>query len=276
MNLLESILYGFFAGLSDILPVSAQAHRMLLTALFGENSEPAILRLLIHIGTAAALYWSCQNHILRITRAYKLSRVPKRRRRRPLDTTSLLDLKMLQTMLLPVIFGFMFYQKITSLVTILSVLSWVMFLNGVILYIPQFLPGCNKNSQHLTPFDSFLMGLGAVLSLVPGISCIGAVTSVATVRGADKKFALNMALLLNILITVGLIVYDVIDIVGTGIGGLGFLSAVSYLLAAAASFGGTLLGVWSMKKLAESSGFGAFAYYCWGAALFSFILFLSV
>lgn len=276
MNLLESILYGFFAGLSDILPVSAQAHRMLLTSLFGEDSEPAFLRLLIHIGTLAALYFCCQNHILRIIRAFKLSRIAKRRRTRPLDRNSLMDLRILQTMLIPLIFGFIFYGKITSLVTVLSVLSWVMFLNGVILYVPQFLPGSNKNSLSMTPFDSLLMGLGAVASLFPGISCIGAVTSVASVRGADRVYALNLALLVNMLVTVGMIVYDVIAILGGGLAGLSFTAVLGYLLAAAAAFGGTVLGVTLMKKLAGTRGFAMFAYYCWGAALFVFILFLSV
>lgn len=276
MNLLERILYGFFAGLSDILPVSAQAHRMLLTALFGEDSEPAMLRLLIHIGTLAALYFCCQNHILRITRAYKLSRISKRRRARPLDMNSLMDLRMLQTMLIPLILGFLFYQKITSLVTGLSVLAWVMFLNGVILYVPQFLPGSNKNSLSMSPFDSVLIGLGSVTSLFPGISCVGTVTSVAAVRGADRTYALNMALLVNMLMTLGLIVYDVIAILDGGLAGLSFGTVLGYLLAAAASFGGTMLGVLIMKKLAAARGFGMFAYYCWGAAMFVFILFLSV
>lgn len=276
MNLLQTIIYGFFSGLSDIVPVSAQAHRMLLTALLGRESEPVILRLLVHIGTIAALYVHCQNHILRISRAHKLSRVPKRRRTRPLDTSSLMDLRMLQTMLIPLVFGFIYYQKLSSLVTILSVLSFVMFLNGLILYLPQFLPGSNKNSLSLSPFDSILMGLGAVASLIPGISCVGAVTSLATVRGADKSYALSMALLLNILVNLGFAVYDVLEIMNNGLGGISFSAVLGYLLAAAASFGGTLLGAMLMKKLASTKGFGIFAYYCWGAAMFTFILFLFV
>lgn len=276
MNLLQSIFYGFFAGLSDILPVSAQAHRMLLTTLFGEDSEPVILRLLIHIGTIAALYFHCQNHILRISRAYKLSRVPKRRRTRPLDMNSLMDLRMLQTMLVPLIFGFIFYEKLSSVVSILSVLSWVLLLNGILLYVPQFLPGSNKTSLSFSPFDSVLMGMGAVASLIPGISCVGAVTSIATVRGADRTFALNMALMLNILVNIGLAVYDVMALLSGGIGGLSFVNILGFVLAAAAAFGGTMLGIAVMKKLAATRGFGIFAYYCWGAAMLVFILFLSV
>ena len=276
MDLLQSILYGFFAGLSDILPVSAQAHRMLLISLFGKEAEPVILRLMIHIGTVAALYVGCQNHILRIGRAYRLSKVPKRRRTRPLDQSSLMDLRIVETMLIPVIFGFIYYQKLSSLVTILSVLSWVVFLNGVMLYVPQFLPGSNKNSLSLSPFDGILMGLGATASLIPGISCVGAVTAIATVRGADKTFSLSIALLINLLMTLGLSVVDVMELMRTGAGALSFGVILTYLSAAAAAFGGAYLGIWLMRKLASTRGFGFFAYYCWGVAMFIFILFLSV
>ena len=276
LNWIESILYGLFAGLADILPVSAQAHRMLLMTLFGEGTESPLLRLLIHIATLAALYYSCQNHILRIQRAYKLSKVPKRRRKRPLDVVALMDLSMLKTMLVPVLFGFIFYDKISSAVSILSVLSFTLFLNGVILFVPQFLPGSNKDSQSLTPLDSLLMGLGAVASLLPGISCIGAASSIATVRGADKKFALNISLLLNMCMTLGLIIVDLVSIFASGLGTLSFALLCKYLLAAIASFAGVYLGVKLMRKLASTAGFGIFAFYCWGAALFSFILFLTI
>ena len=276
MNLIETLFYGFLSGLSDIVPVSAQTHRTLLITLFGEDSEPPLLRLLIHIGTVAALYFGCQNHILRIFRAYRISRIPKRRRTRPLDMSGLMDLRMLQTMLIPLIFAFIFYQKITSLVTILSVLSFVLLLNGVILYIPQYLPGSNKDSLSLSPLDGILMGLAAAASLVPGISCVGAVISVAAVRGADRTFSLNIALLTNLLVNLGLAVYDVIAILGTGLAGISFGTLLGYLLAMVAAFGGTLLGITLMKKLAATRGFGMFAYYCWGAAMFLFVLFLSV
>lgn len=276
MNTLEHAFYGFLAGLSDILPVSSQAHRMLLTALMGESGEPVILRLMIHMGILTGLYFGCQNHILRIFRAYRISRIPKRRRTRPLDMSGLMDLRMLETILIPLVFAFIFHEKLDSLVTILSTLSFVILLNGVILYIPQFLPGSNRDSQSLSPLDGVLLGLAASASLVPGISCIGAVTALASIRGAEKNYALNLALLVNMMVTIGLLILDVLAIVSGGLAGLSFSMVLRYLLTMLGAFGGTFLGIFLMKKLAASKGFGFFAFYCWGAAMFMFILFLSV
>lgn len=276
MNLLQTILYGLMGGLSDSLPVSAQAHSSLLLFLLGQDAEPAVLGLLVRLGIIAGLYYGCHIHILKILRAYKLSRVPKRRRRRPLDMSSVMDLKLMQTMVLPLIFGFVFYKKLTGWVSSLSILAAVLFLNGLILYIPQFLPGSNKSSLHITPADGILMGLGAACSLVPGLSCTGMVLSIGSVRGADRSYALNMALLLNILVNIGLLVVDVLAIVEQGVAGLTFVRLMMYLAGGVAACGGTLLGVFILKKLASTSGFGFFAYYCWGIAMLLFILFLTV
>lgn len=276
MNLLETIIYGLIGGLTDSLPVSAQAHGSLLIFLFGQDSEPNLLRFTVHMGVIAGLYYSCHTHILKILRAYRLSRVPKRSRRRPLDMSSVMDLRLIQTMLLPLVAGFLFYGRIASLVSSLSILAAVLFLNGILLYIPQFLPGSNKSSLHITPADGILMGLGAAASVLPGLSCTGMVMSIGSVRGADRVYSMNMALLLNFFYNVGLMVYDVIAIVGQGVESFSFTMLLIDLVGGLAACGGTLLGIALLRKLAAGRGWGFFAYYCWGTAMLLFILFLSV
>ena len=55
LNWLHSIIYGFAAGLADILPVSAQAHRVLLLKFFGVKGDMDLLNLLIRLAVIAAL-----------------------------------------------------------------------------------------------------------------------------------------------------------------------------------------------------------------------------
>lgn len=276
MDWLKSIIYGLLAGLTNILPVSAQAHRILLMNLFGETAEPVLLRLLIDLGVFGGLYYGCQSHITRIIRAQKLAKIPKRRRKRPLDTRSLMDLEVLKTMLIPIIIGFLFFNSASSLGGSLVMVSWFMFLNGLILYVPRYLPGSNKDSQTLTRVESFLMGLGAGASVLPGISCVGAVSSVGAACGVDKQYALDTALLVSIPVMAGRIIFDIIAIITTGLSGTSFLDVLRYILSAVAAFGGVYLGMRAVRALIKEQGFGIFAYYCWGAALFTFILFLNI
>lgn len=276
MNWFQSILYGFISGLADILPVSGQAHRLILMNLFGESAEPALLRLLVHIGTLAGLYYGCQNHIIRIIRAIKLSRIPKRRRKRPLDTQTLMDFEVVKMMLIPMILGLVFANRAAELGSKLIYVAVFLFLNGLILYIPRYLPGSNKDSRGMSRVESLLMGLGGAASVLPGISCMGTVASVATVCGAEKTYASNMALLACLPMTAGLIVTDIIALFAVGLGGLSFLTVLNYLLAGAAAFGGILLGTRLLRLIVDNIGIGVFTFYCWGASLFSFILFLNI
>ena len=267
----ESCIYGLFSGLLDIVPVSAQAHSVLLLKFFGVKASSDFLNLLIHAAVLAALY-SSQTQLIRMKRARALARVPKRKRKRPLDVRSMMDWSMLKTMLIPAVLGVFLRKYTAGLQGKLMLVSLFLFLNGLILYLPQFFPTSNRDSRTLSRVEGLLMGLGGAVSAVPGISAIGTTTSIASVCGVDRTYGLNMALMMNMGIAAGLMVYDILSIAANGFGTLSFLILIRYLLSAAAAFGGAVLGIKIMRNLAVERGFSSFGVYCWGLALFTFIL----
>lgn len=269
---LHSIIYGFVSGLADILPVSAQVHRVLLLKFFGEKGDMDLLNLLVHLAVFGGLYYSSQAQLIRMSRARALARVPKKKRKRPLDTRSLMDWSMLKTMMLPAILGVYLYQYTVSWQTNLMVVALFLFLNGLILYIPQFLPSSNKDSRTLSRVEGLLMGLGGTLSVLPGISAVGAAVSVGSVCGVERVFCLNMVLMMNLVLSAGMAVYDVMGIVKYGLGVLSFTILLRYLVTAFAAFCGTLLGVKILRFFSQEHGYSLFGVYCWGLALFTFIL----
>lgn len=272
LNWLETLLFGFVSGLADILPVSARAHNILLLKVFGAQNQSGLQYLLIHISELAALYSVSRSQLVKMARARALAQIPKRRRKRPLDVKSLMDYRFLRTMLLPVVVAYLAYGKVNSLNFSLMALAGLIFLNGLVLYIPQFLPGSNKDARTLSRLDGLYMGLGGALSILPGFSGIGTAVSIGAVRGVEPGYALNMTLIMNMAVTIGLIVYDILAIITGGLGGLTAMMLLRYLVTAAAAFLGTILGIRMMKNMASGSGYSVFAYYCWGVALFTFIL----
>lgn len=275
MTWLSGILFGLVSGLAEILPVSASAHRVLMANLLGDGKTHVLLPLMLHIGSLAALFYCCNSHILRLSRAVKLASIPKKRRKRPLDTKSLAEIRLLRTALIPIILAFIFHKKVADFQNNLVIVSIFWILNGVILYVPQFLPGSNRDAANLSRFDSLLMGLGGALSVLPGLSCMGCVTSVASVRGADRHFALNTALLMTIPVTVGFIAVDILAIVEVGLAGISLIVFLKSMISAAAAFFGVQFGIRIMRMLAENIGFSLFALYCWGIGLFTFIFYLT-
>ncbi len=268
----KSVLLGLFSGLLDILPVSAQAHSVLLLKFFGVKASSDVLNLLIHLGIFAALYYSSRTHLVRMNRAQALARVPKRKRKRPLDVRSMMDWSLLKTMALPALLGIYLRRYTGGISSKLMMIALFLLINGIILYLPQFFPTSNRDSRTLSRVEGLLMGLGGAASAIPGISAIGAATSIASLCGVDGLYSLNMALMMNMAISAGLAFLDILAIISNGLGTLSFLILIRYIISAAAAFGGTVLGVRIMRHLAAGKGYSLFGVYCWGVALFTFII----
>lgn len=269
---IQGVVYGFLSGITDILPVSAQAHRVLLMKFFGTKGNLDLLNLLVRLAIMGALYVNFQNHLIRINRARALARVPKKKRNRPLDTRSLMDWSFLKTMAVPVILIFFVYQHIIEITDNMILIALFLFLNGVVLFLPQFFPTGNRDSRTLSRVEGLLMGLGGATSVLPGFSSVGAAVSVASICGVERSYALNMSLMMNFVVNAGLAFFDIRAIAANGIGMLGFVGILQYILTAAVAFCGTFLAIKLMRRMAESRGYVIFAFYCWGMALFIFIL----
>lgn len=272
LNWMQSIVYGFVSGLMDILPVSAQAHRVLLLKLFGVTGKSDLFYLFIHMGIFAALYISCNGHIIRMSRARRLSRIPKNKRKRPLDVKSLMDLSMLKTMLIPVVIGLFARQYTLEIQENLLMISLFLFLDGVILYAPQFFSTGNRDSRTLSRVEGLLMGLGGSISVLPGVSAMGVTTSISSVCGVDRSYGFTMALLMNLFLNLGYMTLDVYGVLSGGAGQLSILMLIRYIMTGVVAFVSTMAGVRVMRHLAANIGYALFGLYCFGLSVFIFIL----
>lgn len=276
LNWLQSILFGLVSGAADIIPVSGQAHRLLLLKFFGVNQLPNLLALLLHLSVAAALYLSSQGQFVRMNRARALARIPKKKRKRPLDTRSMMDWSLIKTMLVPTVIGLLLNRRVRGWSVNMFLIAGMLFVNGLILYIPQFLPTSNRDSRTLTRLEGVLMGLGAGASVLPGISTVGIMVSIASVCGIERLYGLNMTFIVKLFFLIGLMVYDVLAIITDGLGGLTVMLLAQYLFTGLLSFGASMFAIRLLRRLAPEHGFHTFGVYCWGLALFTFILNLVV
>lgn len=276
LNWLQSILFGLVSGAADIIPVSGQAHRLLLLKFFGVNQMPNLLALVLHLSVAAALYLSSQGQFVRMNRARALARIPKKKRKRPLDTRSMMDWSLIKTMLVPTVIGLLLNSRVRGWSVNMFLIAGMLFVNGLILYIPQFLPTSNRDSRTLTRLEGVLMGLGAGASVLPGISTVGIMVSIASVCGIERLYGLNMTFIVKLFFLIGLMVYDVLTIITDGLGGLTVMLLVQYLFTGLLSFGASMFAIRLLRRLAPEHGFHTFGVYCWGLALFTFILNLVV
>lgn len=274
LSFLESLVMGFVSGLTEVLPVSPEAHRMLLRTLFGVPSDDPVFRLLIHIACLISLYISFQGEIARLSKASRLLKTPARRRRTPVNTADASFLRLFRSAAMVLVVCKLFTRPLEFIGGKLHLLPSVLLVNGALLLIPALTRSGNMDARNMPRMYGWLMGFGGGLSALPGISLVGASVSLGQWRGADRRFALKFACLL---LMVGLGCNCVFDIAamfgGVTFSGMGLLVALTGALAAGI---GCWLGVRIMVILSEWTGFSGFAYYSWGLALLLFLLFLMI
>ena len=272
LNWLQSLFYGLISGLAEFLPISADAHRALFLKLIGAEDGTAV-KMSVHLGCLLALILSCHPALSRMRRERRLAAMPAKRRKRQPDRRSILDIRVLNIAMIPMLLCFLLYSRVAVLYQRLWVASLFMTVNGLLLYIPQFLPGSTKDSQSLSPLDSVVIGLGGGIGSIPGLSRMGAVNAVAQVRGAERRYALDLSLLLSIPALLALLILDGIAVAGA-VPALTFLSVISWILTGFAAFGGAWLAIFILRFMVFNAGFSGFSFYCWGFALLTIFLYL--
>lgn len=256
MNWLEYLIYGLISGLSEFLPISSSAHQMLLRNLFGVTGNNALHDLVVHLAALAAFILLKRYITTGSRRSFTYA-----------------DKRHLKTAMIPVIIGAVFYPIIKSWNIGFSMLAAFLTLNGLILFIPSRMINGNKTANALSGFDSVLIGTGAALGALPGISRMSGILSGASIRGADHNNALRWSVYLSIPAVMIMAIMDIISLGATAAYSVHFFGL---LLSITGVMLGILLGYSIMRFLAVKAGFTVFAYYSWGAALFSFILYLLV
>ena len=276
LSWLQSLIYGLISGLTEFFPVSAQAHQSLMIRLFGVSDVGNLTGLMVRIAVLAALFLNCRDHLEHLRREQRLQMIPQRRRKRQPDPRKILELRLLKFAVIPSLISFLFYTSIQQFSGNLLAIAILLIFNGIVLFYPQTVRSGNKDARNMTGFDSILLGISGSLGLFAGLSMVGFMTSVAAVRGADHEHSLNWALLLSFPVLFVHLCIDAFAVVTGGVGTMGVMVLIGYALATVGAFLGASIALRMMRSFSRKVGFSGFSYYCWGAALFTFIMFLNI
>lgn len=271
---IESFFFGIISGLTEILPVSSQAHQSIMLNLFGVTQPHGLLGLSVSAGALAAVLASTASTFKRIRREFALSRSKRRGKKKSVNLQSVFDWNFFKTACIPIFISLFVYGQIRSWRELMPVVSLMLVLNGFILHLPMYLSKGNKDSRSMSGLDGLLFGISSALGLLPGISRIGAGASSAAARGADTQQAFKWSLLLSVPALAGLLLVEGASVLSAGLSGTETVFFLKCVFTAAMSCLGTNIGIRIMKAVSVRTGFEAFSYYSWGAALFSFILYL--
>lgn len=275
-RILFYVFYGLVSGLAEILPASAAAQSYLLGYLTAMDTRHPLMLLMIHIACVSVLLIHCRHRIGHMRNELRLEFQDPRRRKRQPDRMTVLDAKIVMFCAIPAVIMLCFsnavYRNYINLVT----LGIALFLSGIFIYIPQFRPGANRDSRHLSPAEAMKMGFWAGLGAIPGVSRMGLFISDGLKRGCEKNYILDIAFLAAIPALVMLIVLDVVSLISLGFANINGTILMLSALSAISAFGGAWLAVVIMRFVSVNASYTPFSYYSWALGMFSFILYLMV
>lgn len=273
MNWLESLIYGLVSGLTEFLPISSRAHQDLILMLFGANGHDPFRDFLVHGAMLVSIFSGCRAMLGQLRRENAAAIHGRSIHTRP---KSIHDIRLVKNAFLPMVIGILVLTYVVGIRSSLIYVALFLLINGVILFVPDRLVRSNRDARTMSGLDSFLIGIFAALSAIPGFSRVGCCTSVAVCRGADQRKALDWALLLSIPALALLMIVDIFGMFSfAGISGF-WSNFFGYLLSGFGAYIGGYISILLMKFLIVRTGLSDFSYYCWGAALISFVLYLIV
>lgn len=273
LELLHKALFSLISGFSELIFASTAAHQLLYRTLTGYDLADSFLSLGIHSGCLAALLINCHQRIKYLRQQKRLDRPGKRRRIRQPDVEALIDIRILNTAIIPLLLGLLFYPKAMAWGSSSWRVALLSVINGLVLFLPRILRSGNKDARSFTRLDGVLMGLGGALSVIPGFSRLGCMYSAGIAKGAQKGYALEMSILLSIPAVAAMLCIDLYSctVAITGLTGLLLLGS---LVAAIASFAGAYVAIKLIRFLCDRSSMVGFAYYSWGIAMFLLLIYL--
>lgn len=277
INWLQSALTGLTLGLSKPLPLSTDAARGLMRHIFGGQSEGVLFSLLTHVAVLAVVIAAGRLDLGRLRRTQKLLKSPPKRRTAHPDLNSAGTLKLLRPAALLALLGRLMADRFSSGTDRLYLLAGMLFVTGLMIWLPSHFRTANKDGRHMSPADGAIIGLGALFAAMPGISLVGVCVSLALLRGADLRYALRFSWLLLCVELSAAVVIDLIKVAAVGLG-FGLAQLLSALIGAVCAAIGTYLAVRLAHSLVRRGGLGigGFCYINWGTALLCLMLFLLV
>lgn len=273
MGWLESIFFGLISGISEFLPVSSSAHQLIMMRLFGVDRPDPVRGLFIH-GAMLFAAVECSRAILDMVRREGFARSQGGHIRRQSSRYSQIQ-RLIRGAIAPMVLIMFFLRYTLPTENNLLLTSLFLIINGAILFLPERMIQSNKDAGAMSFLDSVLIGCSASLSAFSGISRTGCVYSMSVTRGAEKKNAISWAILLSVPALAFMILTDIFAIFAGGAANF-WSNLISYLLMAVATYAGCRIGIFTIRSVLFRSGNSGFAYYCWGAALLSFVIYLTV
>ncbi|MDP8260789.1 MAG: undecaprenyl-diphosphate phosphatase [Candidatus Kappaea frigidicola] len=252
MTLSFAIVSGIIQGLTEFLPVSSSGHLVLLHSFFGFTESQMLFDIFLHLGTLFAVVLFFRFEIAKLF---------------------LSERKMLLYLILAMIpaacVGIFFHSSIKTIFTSPKVASYLLIINGLVLFLASFAQlKCKNKRDNLNILDALLIGVSQIFGLLPGISRSGITISAGLFRNLDYKKVITFSFLLSTIAIGSAVIFEILGKTAT-IESLEIKNIIAGLLAA---FISGIISIRFLISILKKKKFWVFAIYSIVAGITSIIL----
>lgn len=241
MTIWIALLLGLAQGITEFLPVSSSGHLVLLHNLFGVEQGTLLFTIMLHVGTLIAVIavyykelWDLICH--------------------PFQKKTL----MLLIALIPTVLAAVFLKDLIEESYKGHLLGFEFLLTALILWFAQRARTGRKTIGTMRAGDALLIGVMQSISILPAVSRSGATIAGALYCKMEKKEAADFSFLLSVPAIVGSFVFEVPDLIKSGVEDVNWTFVVAgMVMAAIAGYAAVRL----MLRVITSKRLTPFIYY---------------
>jgi len=251
LPILHIAVLALVQGITEFLPISSQAHLILVSKVTGWPDQGLIIDVALHVGTLVAVMLYFWRDLWAM--ALGLVQLAKGRRNRMAKLAGYLVIATVPVL----IAGFLIHHYIPGGIRNITAIAWATLGFGVLLWVGDKLGMTVRRVEHLNLGDVAIIGLAQALALIPGTSRSGITMTAARFLGLERPESARFSMLLSMPVIAGAGALEGWDLYQAGNAEL----TADALIAAALAFVAALIAIAAMMAWLRRASFAPFVVY---------------
>ena len=219
-DLLKITILGLVQGITEFLPISSNAHLIIVEQLLNYQNNNEILNLVFHLGSLLAIITYFFSELLGLFKKPKI-----------ILNLIIATLPVIITGYFVFKFRLIDYENFS-----IKIIAITTIVFGIILFFSDKIKITKKLYTDLNAKNSFLIGLFQVIALIPGVSRSGITLTAGRFLGYSRLDAAKFSFFLSIPTTAGACFLGVLDLIKIDNPDFNYIALVAFMVSFISSY----------------------------------------
>jgi len=181
LSSVEILILSLIQGISEFLPVSSEAHLVLVSKYYAFTNESLLIDICLHLGSLLAIIFYFRNDLFHFIK----------------NKNFLIKILVGTIPIIPI--GYILYQTgLINQLRNLEVIGWMSLIFGILLYVSDKSKVTKKIDTEFTNKSALFIGLFQVFALIPGVSRSGITITSGRMLGFNRFDSARISFFLSI------------------------------------------------------------------------------